>query len=77
MIYLSTRQVADILGYKTTRQVLHLIEAGTIPCHRFRQTKRGHQIPKVSVPELVTYLERHDPVMVDEVKARWPEARIA
>lgn len=72
MIYLTTRQVADILCYKRTSSVLALIETGRLPCERVTVAKDGRNLYRPTVEELATYLRNHDKALLPALEARYP-----
>ena len=45
MIYLTTRDIADLIGVKTTTAVVNLIDRGMLPCQRKRILDGGRNCP--------------------------------
>lgn len=74
MTYLTTRDVADVLAIKNTRYVLALIEDGRLACDTFREYADGRRHPRIRLNDLCAYLRRYDPVRMETVSARWPDA---
>ena len=71
-IYLTTRDVADLIGVKTTTAVVSLIERGFLPCERRRLLGAKRTAYRPTVQEVAAYLEAHDPVLLPRLIARWP-----
>lgn len=71
-IYLTTRQVADILQCRSTEAVVRLIRQGALPCARVRVGHAGRPSYRPTVGELLAYLEVYDPALVPKVTAKWP-----
>lgn len=72
--YLTTRDVANLLGLKTTTAVVALIDKGMLPCARKRVLDGGRIRYRPTVDELHDYLRTYDPTLVSALKAKWPEA---
>ena len=73
MPYLSTRQVADILEFRSTEGVRHLIESGMLACARVRTSKDGRSIYWITPREVAEYLAAHDATRIDALKAIRPD----
>ena len=73
-IYLTTRDIADLIGVKTTTAVVNLIERGFLPCERRRKLGAKRTAYRPTVLEVADYLEAHDPVLLPQLVARWPSA---
>jgi hypothetical protein len=58
-IELTTRRVADFLGFRHTWSVVRLIQRGQLPCERQRQC-RGRVIYYPTSAELRAYIEAYD-----------------
>lgn len=66
-MYLTTRQIADVLGLRDTYSVVRLIESGRLPCERRRpyDTRRGVRVQyRVTLDEFRAYLGIYDPAML-------------
>ena len=73
-IYLSTRDVANILGFRSTAGVIALIESGVLACARVRVAADGRHLYRPTVHELAAYLQQRDPALLPVLKERYPEA---
>jgi hypothetical protein len=73
-IYLTTRDVANIIGLKSTKGVVNLIERGMLPCSRRRVMDRARISYRPTVHEVHDYLRTYDPRLVPVLEARWPRA---
>ena len=71
MTYLTTRDVAALLGLKSTEAVVTLITEGRLPCERIRKGKDGRNLYRPTIEEVISYLEAYDPAMVKKAKERW------
>lgn len=66
-LYLSTRDVADFLGFRDTASVVRLIESGRLPCARRRQCSR-RVVYRPTWDEVRQYCEVYDRAMVRHVE---------
>lgn len=71
-VYLTTRQVADILQCRSTEAVVQLIRQGALPCARVRVSTSGRKRYRPTVAELLAYLEVYDTALVPRVSEKWP-----
>lgn len=73
-IYVSTRDVADFLGLKTTTAIVNLIDRGMLPCARKRVLDGGRLQYRPTVHEVDDYLRTYDPTLAPRWRAKWPTA---
>ena len=73
-IYLTTRDVADLIGVKHTDTVCALIERGFLPCARRRVLGGGRTSYRPTVAEVADYLDAYDRALLPALRARWPQA---
>lgn len=71
MTYLTTRDVAVVLGLSSTEAVVALITKGMLPCERIRKGKDGRRLYRPTLEEVIAYLEAYDPALVKKAKERW------
>lgn len=74
MTYLTTRDVAAVLGIRNTRYVIEMIEDGRLRCETYRAYADGRRHPRILLADLCAYVAKYDPVRMADVRARWPDA---